>query len=261
MTGTGGRRFDGRVAWITGGGHGIGAASARRIAAEGGLVGVLALREETARAVAAECERLGGRAVATWGDAGEASVLEASHAEVVASLGPVDVLVNNVAIALSSRLDESTDDHWDRVYDVNFRAAVRCARLVIPGMRLRRGGVIVNVGSNHGTRGFPAWGAYASAKGALLALTRQQAVELAPDGIRVVSVTPGVTLTEMNEKRFAESPDAEALRAEFVAGVPMRRLARPDEIANGIAFVASHEASFMTGADLLIDGGESIQGG
>ena len=144
---------------------------------------------------------------------------------------------------------------------MNFRSVVRCSRLVIPGMRALGRGVIVNISSNHGTRGFPTWGAYASAKGALMALTRQQAVELAPHGIRVVSVTPGATMTEMNARRFAEAPDAGALRAEFVAGIPMRRLASAEEIANAIAFVASDEASFMTGADLLIDGGESIQGG
>ena len=256
-----GRRFEGRVAWITGAGRGIGAASARRIAAEGGQVGVLALHEDSARAIATECELLGVRAIPLWGDAGDPDVLEVAHARIVEALGPVDVLVNNAAIALPSRLDESTDAHWDRVHGVNFRAAVRCSRLVIPGMRAKGQGVIVNISSNHGTRGFPTWGAYASAKGALMALTRQQAVELAPDGIRVVSVTPGATLTAMNAKRFAEAPDPDALRAEFVAGIPLRRMATAEEIANAIAFVASDEASFMTGADLLVDGGESIQGG
>lgn len=256
-----GRRFDGRVAWITGAGHGIGAASALRIAAEGGRVGVLALHEDSARAVVAECERLGGRAIAMWGDVADPQVLGAAHDAIAAALGPVDVLVNNVAVALSSRLEESTEDHWDRVHGVNFRSVVRCARLVIPAMRAQGRGVIVNISSNHGTRGFPSWAAYASAKGALMALTRQQAVELAPDGIRVVSVTPGATLTEMNARRFAESPDPAGLRAEFVAGIPLGRLATAEEIANAIAFVASDEASFMTGADLLIDGGESIQGG
>jgi NAD(P)-dependent dehydrogenase (short-subunit alcohol dehydrogenase family) len=255
------RRFEGRVVWITGAGHGIGAAAARRIAAEGGKVGVFALHEESARAVADECQRAAGSAVAIWGDAGDAEVLARAHETITRALGPIDVLVNNVAIALSSRLDESTEEHWDRVHGVNFRAVVRSARLVIPGMRARGRGVIVNISSNHGTRGWPTWGAYASAKGALMALTRQQAVELAPDGIRVVSVTPGATMTEMNARRFAEAPDADALKTEFVAGIPMRRLGTADEIANGIAFVASDEAAFMTGADLLFDGGESIQGG
>src|SRR5660397_5407 len=91
---------------------------------------------------------------------------------------------------------------------VNFRSFVRCARLVIPAMRERMRGVIVNVSSNHAIRGYPEWSAYASAKGAVMALTSQQAVELAPIGVRVVSVTPGATLTEMNKRRFAEAPDA-----------------------------------------------------
>ncbi len=255
------RRFLGRVAWITGAGKGIGAAAAQRFAAEGATVAVLSASEVSARASADACRALGVEALPLWGDAADITVLEASHARIVQRLGSVDVLVNNVAEALSSPLAESSEDHWQRVHDVNFRSVVRCARLVVPGMRQKQRGVIVNISSNHGTRGFPGWGAYASAKGAMMALTRQQAVELASDGIRVVSVTPGATMTPLNEQRFAEAEDPVALEREFVAGIPMRRLASPQEIANAIAFVASDEASFMTGADLLIDGGESIQGG
>lgn len=254
-------RFEGRVVWITGAGHGIGAATARRLASEGAAVGVFALHEEAARTVVQECDELGGRAMATWGDGGELTALVAAHEEIIHALGSVDVLVNNVAVALPSRLNESTEEHWDRVHGVNFRCAVSCSRLVIPAMRERRHGVIVNISSNHAVRGYPSWGAYASAKGALMALTRQQAVELAPDGIRVVSVTPGATLTEMNKQRFREALDPAALEAEFTTRIPLRRLATAEEIANGIAFVASDEASFMTGADLLLDGGEQVQGG
>lgn len=255
------RRFEGRVAWVTGSGHGIGAAAARRLAAEGASVGVFALHEDSARAVAEDCQRLGGRGLAAWGDAGDLSALEDAHRAITDAFGPVGILVNNVAVALPSRLDESTEEYWDRVHGINFRCAVRCSRLVIPAMRERQKGVIVNISSNHGVRGFAEWGAYASAKGALMALTRQQAVELAPDGIRVVSVTPGSILTEMNVKRFADAPDAKALEAEWIAGIPLRRMGTADEIAHGIAFVASDEASYMTGADLLLDGGEQIQGG
>jgi NAD(P)-dependent dehydrogenase (short-subunit alcohol dehydrogenase family) len=255
-----GRRFEGRVVWITGSGHGIGAAAARRFAAEGAFVGVFALHEDSARAVAEVCEKLSGRGLATWGDAGELASLTQSHRAITDAFGPVGILVNNVAVALPSRLDESTEEYWDQVHGVNFRCAVRCARLVTPAMREGRKGVIINISSNHGVRGFPDWGAYASAKGALMALTRQQAVELAPDGIRVVSVTPGSILTEMNVKRFADAPDAKALEAEWIGAIPMRRMGTADEIANGIAFVASDEASYMTGADLLMDGGEQIQG-
>jgi NAD(P)-dependent dehydrogenase (short-subunit alcohol dehydrogenase family) len=255
------RRFEGKVVWVTGAGHGIGAATALRLADEGALVAVHAKHEKSARAIADECRRRAGDAVAGFGDVADLDVVARAHASIVKALGPVGVLVNNVAVARSAQLSDTTEDHWQYVLAVNFLAATRCSRLVIPGMQLRHSGVIVNISSDHQIRGFPGWSAYASAKGALASFTRQQAVELAPYGIRVVSVTPGAVLTEMNAKRFAEAEDAAALQKTFVDAIPLRRMGTPDEIAAAIAFVASDEASFMTGADLRIDGGEAIQGG
>jgi NAD(P)-dependent dehydrogenase (short-subunit alcohol dehydrogenase family) len=254
-------RFEGQTIWVTGAGHGIGAACATRFASEGAAVAILALHEEAARHVADICGELGARKLAIAGDAGDPTTLSLAHTRIVAELGPVDVLINNVAIASSARLESADDTFWERVFAVNFIAAVRCSRLVVPAMRYRRRGVIVNISSLHSRRGFPEWGTYASAKGAIDALTRQMAVELAPDGIRVNSVTPGAILTELNRRRLAEAPDPVAQEAKFIAATPMRRLGQPEEVATVVAFVASDEASFMTGADLVVDGGEAIQGG
>lgn len=255
------RWFDGTVAWVTGGGGGIGAACSRELARRGASVAVLDVDDATAESTAAGCRASGARAVAVIADASDPDRIADAHARIVDELGPVDVLVNNVAVALSSDLDVSDEDHWDKVHGLNFRSFVRTTRLVTPSMKARRAGsAIVNINSNHCRRGFPGWSAYASAKGAVASLTRQQAVELAPWGIRVVSVTPGPTETPMNLRRFAEADDPDAMRASFCAGVPLGRLGVPEDVANVVAFAASPLAAFVTGADLRVDGGESIHG-
>ena len=254
-------RFAGRVVWITGAGHGIGAATALRIAEEGGHVAALALHEESAAAIARQCEGLAGRALALRADAGDPDALVRAHAMIQAELGPVDILINNVAIAEQSHLLDSTDAHWRRILSVNFESAVRCSRLVLPKMIERRRGTIVNLASNQGSRGFPGWGAYASAKGALLAFTRELAVEVAEKGVRVNAVTPGVIKTEMQTRLATEADDPGGYDASLRQAIPMRRSGSPSEVAAVIAFVASDEASFMTGAEVFVDGGEHIQGG
>lgn len=254
-------RFAGRVTWITGGGAGIGAAVAVRLAREGAAVAVLDVDQRAAEAVAARCADEGAYALAVVADAADLAALERSHEEVVSGVGVVDLLVNNVSAPNDARLLDSDDAMWERVFDVGFHAAVRCARLVLPGMIERRDGAIVNIGSVHGHRGFPGWGAYAAAKGALLAFTRQLAVEVGEHGVRVNAVTPGAVMTELNRRRLAESDDADATLANWLAANPLGRIAEPDEIAAAVAWVGSDEAGFMTGAELVIDGGEAILGG
>ena len=254
-------RFDGRAAWITGGGAGIGAAVALRLAADGAAVAVLDVDEAAGRAVTQQCSEIGVTAVAVVADAADGDALGAAHAEVLARLGAVDLLVNSVSAPVSAALVDSDDAMWARAMDVGFNAAVRCSRLVVPGMIERGHGTIVNIGSVHGHRGFPEWGPYAAAKGALLAFTRQLAVETAPHGVRVNAVTPGAVMTELNRRRLDAADDPEAVLASWLAANPMGRLGEPEEIAAAVAWVCSDEAGFMTGAELLIDGGEAIRGG
>lgn len=251
--------LEGRVAWVTGGGSGIGRATSLALAQSGARVAVHDIDEHAAVSTAADCRDRGGFAEPFIGDAARADSLREVHVRINERLGLVSVLVNNVAVALSSPLADSDEDHWSTVLDLNFRSFVRTTRLVTPGMS-GSGGVIVNINSNHSRSGYPEWSAYASAKGAVAALTRQQAVELAPLGIRVVAVTPGAIDTDLNRRRIAEADDPARLEAEFSAGSALGRLGQPEEVAAVVLFAASPAASYITGADLVVDGGESIKG-
>lgn len=250
----------GEVAWVTGGGSGIGAAIAEALAERGASVAIFD-KDESAAAVAVQrCATHDVSAEAFVGDASRLEDLEESHSGMEKQLGTVTILVNNVAAAESAELAASDESHWERVHATNFRSFVRATRLVTPGMSQRGSGVIVNLNSNHSRFGHAGWGAYASAKGAVSSLTRQQAVELAPNGIRVVSVTPGPIETILNRRRIEESDDPDKTRHQFAAGTAMGRLGQPEEVAEVVAFAVSSRASYITGADLVVDGGESALG-
>jgi NAD(P)-dependent dehydrogenase (short-subunit alcohol dehydrogenase family) len=252
-------RLTDHVAWVTGGGKGIGAAIASRFAREGADVAVLARTLSDLEDVAAVCRSFGRRALAFSGDAGDLAALEACHMQIERELGPVTILVNNVVVAREFQLIDSTEEFWDEVLAVNFRSVVRCTRLVLPGMRAQGGGVIINVSSLHAAAGDPGWSAYASAKGALNSFSRQQAVEQAPYQIRVNILTPGAIRTPLNEERFKRADDPEALERSWLASIPLRRMGSADEVAAAAVFLASDEASFVTGAEYRVDGGQAAQ--
>jgi 2-hydroxycyclohexanecarboxyl-CoA dehydrogenase len=251
------RRLSGRVAWITGAGRGIGEAIAHRFAADGAQVAILARTRVDVDRVALACRKLGAVALGVDGDAAKPDVLRDMHEIIEQDLGPVDVMVNNVAMMEQRDLLDSDDEHWARVLSVNLLSAVRCARLVVPGMRERERGTIINVSSLHGTFGKPGWSAYAAAKGALNAFTRQQAIEQAPWGIRVNTLTPGTIHTHANEERLARADDPQSLMNMWEDAVPLRRLGQADEVAAVAAFLASDEAAFVTGAEYRVDGGQA----
>jgi NAD(P)-dependent dehydrogenase (short-subunit alcohol dehydrogenase family) len=252
-------RLRDQVAWVTGAGKGIGAAIATRFAAEGAHVAVLARTRQDVDEVAKNCRAHGTRALALPGDAGELETLKRAHERIERELGPVDILVNNVAVALESPLLDATEEFWDRVLAVNFRSVVRCSKYVIPSMRERGGGSIINVSSLHAVFGDPGWSAYASAKGALNSFSRQQAVEQAPYGIRVNILTPGPTRTPLTNERLARAEDPVELEQTWTQIVPLRRLGTSEEVAAVAAFLASDEAAFVTGAEYCVDGGQAVQ--
>jgi 2-hydroxycyclohexanecarboxyl-CoA dehydrogenase len=243
------------VVVVTGGGAGIGAATCRRLAAEGARVAVLDVDEGAAAAVAAEC---GGLPVRV--DVGAPADVVGAVAVVEERFGPVEVLVNNAAVARGAELLGSDDAHWEGVLAINLLGVVRTTRAVLPGMRRRRRGSIVNLASLHAQRGYPGWSAYAAAKGGLLAFTRGQAAEQGPYGIRVNAISPGATATPLNEHRIATAPDPDRMRAEMAAQSVFGRMGTPEEVAAVIAFVASDDASFMTGSDIVCDGGAAVLG-
>lgn len=241
------QRFTDRVAVVTGGARGIGAAV------------IAALVEEGARAVSIDLMEpaaplAGARYVQA--DVTDRAALTAAFESVDAVEGRLDVLVNNAGFQRVGRTEAFDPEAWRQVIDVHLFGMFHCTALAIPRLRERGGGAIVSVSSAAGIVGLPGRGPYSAAKGAIAAFTRELAVELAPSGIRANAVAPGSTLTPLVQKGI----DDGSIHAEFVTEIPLRRLAAPDEIAHAIRFLASDEASYITGETLVVDGGWTIQG-
>ncbi|HTU11526.1 MAG TPA: glucose 1-dehydrogenase [Allosphingosinicella sp.] len=251
-------RFEGKVAIVTGGGTGIGAATARRIAAEGGKVLVTGRRPEPLNAVADE---IGGAALA--GDATDPAHLEAAAALAVERFGGIDILVANAATGSFGSVAEVGVEDWREVFRLNVEAPMLATKVVLPHLQRRGGGAIVLVGSIASLRAAPRFAAYMSSKTALLGLNRSIALDYGPAGIRCNVICPALIRTDMAEGGINAgaamkgcSPD-DMLNA-MVGSYPLQRIGEPDEIGGAIAFLASDDSSFITGAAIAADGGASI---
>jgi len=244
-------RLEGKVALITGAAHGMGAEDARLFAREGAKVAIADIREEDARKVEAEIAEAGGEAMVIMLDVSKEDQWEQAVAAVVSKFGKLDILVNNAGISGSGESDSSSTNAWDRLIDINAKSVFLGMKHAIPEMEKIGGGAIVNISSISGLVGQESiHPGYNASKGAVRLVTKAAAVQHAKSGIRVNSVHPGM-LPPMLTSFQRGDPNREAMNAN----VPMGREGEPIEVANAVLFLASDEASYITGTELVVDGG------
>ena len=244
-------RLEGKVALITGAAHGMGAEEARLFAREGAKVAIADIREVDARKVEAEIAEAGGESMVVMLDVSKEDQWETSVAAVVAQFGKLDILVNNAGISGSGERDLGSTESWDRLMDINAKSVFLGMKHAIPEMERAGVGAIVNISSISGFVGQEAiHPGYNASKGAVRLVTKAAAVQHAKIGIRVNSVHPGMMHPMLTSFQRGD-PNREAMNA----AVPMGREGEPIEVANAVLFLASDVASYITGTELLVDGG------
>ena len=250
-------RLEGKVAFISGGARGMGAAEARLFAREGASVVIGDILDDEGKKVEAEINETGGQCLFLHLDVtSEANWNEAVTAT-VARFGKLDIMLNNAGIGGSgSKVEHTTVEEWDETMDINAKGVFLGTKVAIAEMRKTGGGSIINISSQLGLVGTDISSPqYQASKGAVRIFTKAAAVQYAADGIRVNSIHPGPIITAMTERRRSE-PENYAL---MMSRIPMGRFGQPDEVANGALYLASDESSYVTGSELVIDGGWTAQ--
>jgi 2-hydroxycyclohexanecarboxyl-CoA dehydrogenase len=243
----------GRVAIVTGAAQGIGAAIAGALSSRGVDVGVFDLDPARAGDAASRLASAhGARAVGVAVDVSVRAEVEKGMAEVESSLGPVDILVNNAGIEKIEPFLDSSEETWDRILAVNLKGVFNCCHVIVPGMIERGRGNVVNIGSDAGKVGSSGEAVYSATKGGVIAFTKTLAREVARHGINVNCVCPGPTDTALLDQ-VAEA--SQKLYDSLAKAIPLRRLGQPADVAGAVAFLASDEASFITGQALSVSGG------
>jgi NAD(P)-dependent dehydrogenase (short-subunit alcohol dehydrogenase family) len=249
-------RLSGKVAAVTGGASGIGEATVRRFVAEGAQVAFADRDVERGKRVAAELQASGGQGLFVEAHVQREAEALAFVRQAAERFGRLDVLVNNAGIRLYHTVEEASAESWDEILGVNLKGYAFCAKAAIPLMRQGGGGSIVNVASVRSVTSVGKTTQYDTTKAAVAGLTRGMAMDHAPDGIRVNAVCPGPIFTPFHERRLREQGRTfEQYREDAARGTMLKRHGTPDEVAACILFLASDDASYVTGTLLFVDGG------
>ena len=249
-------RLENKVAFISGGARGMGAVEARLFAKEGASVVIGDVLEEEGKKVEAQINEIGGECLFVHLDVTSESSWEQAVAATVARFGKLDILVNNAGIFRTEGVEETSGELWDQVMEINAKGVFLGTKLAIPEMRKAGGGSIVNISSVAGLTGGTGSAAYRASKGAVRLFTKSTAIQYAKDDIRANSVHPGIIETPMTAPNLMADQER---RDRSAARHPLGRVGQPEDVAYGVLFLASDESSFMTGSELVIDGGLTAQ--
>lgn len=245
------KRVQDKVVLVTGGAVGMGRSHCELLASQGAVVYLADVDETQGRAAVEAIQQQGGRAEFLKLDVTNEQHWDAAIATIVSQSGRIDALVNNAGILILKPVQDTTNEEWDRIFNVNTRSVFLGTRAVVPHMRQAGKGNIVNVSSIYGIVGAPSAAAYEASKGAVRLFTKACAVDLAPFNIRVNSVHPGVIATQMTNGMLADPAVAKALLGPTL----LQRAGQPSEVSNAVLFLVSDESSFIHGAEIVVDGG------
>ncbi len=252
-------RLKGKVAAITGAGSGIGRAIAHLFAGEGAKIGVIDCVSEAGMRVVGEIQMQQGEAIFVEADVSRVPDTERMIREIVDVYGRLDILVNNAGIELVKHTVDTSEEEWDRVIDVNLKGVFFSSKAAIPAIARSGGGSIINISSVNAVNGLPDLVAYSASKGGVLAMTIAMAKELAEKNIRVNAILPGAVDTPMLRVYLNAQPDPEKALSQMVDRHLLRRIGKPEDVAKAALYLASDDASWMTGIALVVDGGYLIR--
>jgi len=252
------KRFIDQVVIVTGGAKGIGQGIAKVFSQEGAKVVIADWDEENGPITAEELRKNGGEAIYIKCDVSNENQVKAMVEKTIQTFGRIDVLVNNAGVGIYKSILEATSQDWDLCLNVNLKGVFLCSKYVIPYMQKQGKGNIINISSVHSFQTVNGVAPYAASKGGITALTRNMAIDYGPT-IRVNAIAPGWVLTPLIQSIFDSYPDPEAQRKAVEQRQVMKRIGRPEDIGYAAAFLASDEASFITGTQLFVDGGLTAQ--